>query len=335
MTTWMADILRSAFRLIKRKCDGVGMSFTSDVKKEIIHQGLSTREEKIAALSAFVRTSGFVGRKDGKPSFFIVSETENVSEFFMATFAEVFGVELSVTNATMDRMSGRDKLLLQCPPMYAETALRTLYLLKESGELREGIDVQMTDTDEEKVAYLKGAFLGGGSCTIPGENVKTGYHLEIVFYDMETANDFGALLEELDLIVRLVKRKDTFVIYIKSKEVISDFLSIIGAEHALKKFSAIVEKRDRANQNNRAQNCMAGNADKTAIAAVKQVVAIQKLQQSSLFDDLSEELKQAANERVQHANMSLQELADYLKISKSCLNHRMRKLMELAAKCEE
>ena len=116
---------------------------------------------------------------------------------------------------------------------------------------------------------------------------------------------------------------------------ISDFLSIIGAEHALKKFSALVEKRDRANQNNRTQNCMAGNADKTAIAAVKQVVAIQKLQENSMFSDLSDELKQVANERVKHSTMSLQELADYLKISKSCLNHRMRKLMELAKKCEE
>ena len=80
---------------------------------------------------------------------------------------------------------------------------------------------------------------------------------------------------------------------------------------------------------------MAGNADKTAIAAVKQVVAIKKLQESSLFADLSEELKQLADERVKHSTMSLQELADYLKISKSCLNHRMRTLMELSAKCEE
>ncbi len=306
------------------------MSFTSDIKKEIIHRGLHTDEERIAALSAFVRTSGFVGEKDGAPSFFIVSETENVAEFFMAAFAETFKVDLSVTHATMDRMSGRGKLLLQCPPAHVKRVLESLYLL--SGE---GIDERLLDTEEEQIAYVKGAFLGGGSCTLPSVGAKTGYHLEIVFSNRETAQDFGDLLDGLEMLVGLVKRKDTFVVYIKSKEVISDFLSIVGAEHTLHKFSALVEKRDRANQSNRAQNCMASNADKTAIAAVKQVVAIKKLQTSSLYSDLSEELKQLATERVKNATMSMQELADYLKISKSCLNHRMRKLIELAAKCEE
>lgn len=311
------------------------MSFTSDVKKEIIHHGMHTENEKKAALSAFIRTSGFVGKKEGIPSFFIVSETENVTEFFMAAFSEIFGVDLFVTNATMDRMSGRDKLLLQCPVGHAERVLFALGLLSVNGDMQEGIDGKLIDEDEEKIAYVKGAFLGGGSCTVPSESGKTGYHLEMVFSDRETASDFCDLLETLDLLVRLVERKDTFVVYIKSKEVISDFLSVIGAENALRKFSALVEKRDQANQSNRAQNCMAGNADKAAIAAVKQVVAIEKLKKSSVFSDLSEELKQVANARVKYAGMSLQELADSLKISKSCLNHRMRKLMELAAKCEE
>ncbi|MBE7080796.1 MAG: DNA-binding protein WhiA [Clostridiales bacterium] len=307
------------------------MSFTSDIKKEIIHLGLNTPEERKAALSAFVRTSGFVGENDGVPSFFIVSETENVAEFFMSAFSETFNTELTVMHATMDRMSGRDKLLLQCPVVYAESILQQLYLHEDSV----GIDKRLVPTEEDMIAYVKGAFLGGGSCTLPNEGGKTGYHLEIVFSDADVAENFCEMLEELEMLVHLVNRKDTFVAYIKSKEVISDFLSVIGAEHTLRKFSALVEKRDRANQNNRAQNCMAGNADKTAIAAVKQVVAIKKLQENSMFSDLSDELKQVANERVEHATMSLQELADYLKISKSCLNHRMRRLMELAKKCEE
>ena len=111
--------------------------------------------------------------------------------------------------------------------------------------------------------------------------------------------------------------------------------AIINRVSVLRKFSALVEKRDQANHNNRAQNCMAGNADKVAIASVKQVVAIKKLKESSLFAELSDELKELANLRLQHSMMSLQELANYLNISKSCLNHRMRKLMELAVKCEE
>ena len=135
--------------------------------------------------------------------------------------------------------------------------------------------------------------------------------------------------------MRLVERKDTFVAYIKSKEVISDFLSIIGAENALRKFSALVEKRDEANRSNRAQNCMAGNADKTAIAAVKQVVAIEKLKKWNGYEDLADELKDLAELRLGNPSKSLQELADTLKLSKSCLNHRIRKIMEIATQLKE
>ena len=311
------------------------MSFTSDLKKEIIQRGVGkTRACKKAAIAAFVRTSGFVGRKDGQPNFFIVSETENVAEFFMSTFSDTFNTDLAVTNATMDRMSGRDKLLLQCPSQYAECVLKELRLLQENGKIAEGIDDVFSWEENEWIAYAKGAFLGSGSCTVPGEGSKSGYHLEFVFLDGATARDFCDLLSELELFARLRERKDTFIVYMKSKETISDFLSIIGANKTLKKFSALVDERDKANQSNRAQNCMAGNADKSAIASVKQVVAFEKLQQWGGFTDLSDELKEAVVARLEHKNFTLQELADYLKVSKSCLNHRMRKLMELAAVCE-
>lgn len=313
------------------------MSFTTDVKKEIINRAAvgEGRLEKQAALSAFIRTSGTVGVKDGTPTFFIVSETEYVTEFFMSTFSELFNTELFITRATMDRMSGRDKLLLQCPAARSEEVLRSLGLLKKKGEFQEGIEPSLIPDDREKIAYVQGAFLGGGSCTIPKEANKTGYHLEVVFSDRETAQDFCDLLSEFELIVRLVERKETFVAYLKSKEAISDFLAIIGAGHSLRKFSALVEKRDQANHSNRAQNCMAGNADKSAIAAVKQVVAIEKLVKMDVMKEQSEELQALAKARLAYRSKSMQELADYLKVSKSCLNHRMRRLLELANKTEE
>ena len=314
------------------------MNFTSDIKKEIISRGSGRSKrgeaERKAALSAFVRTSGFLGVNDGAPSFFIVSETENVAEFFMSSFLDTFGVELSVTHATMDRMSGRDKLLLQCPAHFSAQALSALGLLKKNGGLKEGISAALVADEKAKASYIRGAFLGGGSCTVPTETGRSGYHLEIVFYDRKTARDFCDLLAEYELIARLIARKDTFVVYVKSKEVISDFLAIIGAENSLRKFSALVEKRDRANNDNRAQNCISGNADKTASAAVKQVMAIEKLKRTATYETLSEDLKTLAETRLVHYEKSLQELAEYLQISKSCLNHRMRKLIELSEKTD-
>lgn len=309
------------------------MNFTSDVKKEIITKGASHGR---AALSAFVRTSGQLGFNDGKPSFFLVSETENVAEFFMQLFSREFGFDLMITHATVNKMSGRGKLLLECPQARAAEVIRGLKLFKRGEkDFREGISVTLTGSDEGKIDYIKGAFLGGGSCSVPSAQAKTGYHLEIAFSQQRTAEDFCGILEEFELLAKLTERKDLFVVYIKSKEAISDFLSIIGAENALKKFSALVEKRDSANRENRVNNCMAGNADKTAIAAVGQVVAIRKLHEKGGLDNASEELKELARARLLNPSKSLQELANLLKVSKSCLNHRMRKLMDMAKKTEE
>jgi DNA-binding protein WhiA len=311
------------------------MNFTLDVKKEIINHGVKDAEARIAETSAFLRTSGTFGVKDGQPTFFLVSETESVAEYFMSQFFKIFGAELFVTHATRDRMSGRDKLLLQCAPAVSAEALKTLRLTAKNGELRKGISATLLSNEDKKIAYIRGAFLGGGSCTLPLDNGTTGYHLEVVFGDKKTAKDFCLLLMEFEILAKLAERKETFVAYIKSKEQISDFLAVIGANNALKKLSQLVEKRDEANRSNRARNCMAGNADKAAIAAVKQVLALQKLEENGGFTLISEELKQLAKARINNPTMSLQELADKLCVSKSCLNHRMRKLMALAAAKEE
>lgn len=315
------------------------MNFTAEIKKEIISRGIGRGAdglaEKKAGFSAFVRTSGELYYVDGTPTFRLISERENVAEFFTAAFSELFLAELSIVNATLDRKSGRDKLLLQCPLTVSENALTGLALLRKNGEFRESVSASLTSTERRKISYIRGAFLGGGSCTVPTESGKAGYHLEIVFPLRKTARDFCDLLCEFEIIAKVTKRKDTYVVYIKSKEQISDFLAVIGAKKALKYLSELVEQRDRANYDNRAQNCMAGNADKTAIAAVKQVKAIQKLVESGVIAEQSDELQTLARVRVENPSCSMQELADLLKISKSCLNHRLRRLLALAQKTEE
>ena len=311
------------------------MNFTWEIKKELIHRSASWgKGEKCAALSAFLRTSGTLGVQDGIPLFFLVSETEMVAEFFMRIFAEIFQTELIVSNATMDRMSGRDKLVLSCPIEHTEKVVKSLGLWREKNkDFRQGILPSLIKSEEEKIAYVQGAFLGSGSCNTPKDGA--GYHLETVFEDRKTAADFCKILDELGVVAKRVMRKETHVVYIKSKEIISDFLAIIGVYGALKKFGNILEERDAANQSNRAKNCIAGNADKTAIAAVKQVMAIQKIQDKYALSELSEDLRVLAKARLQNPTGSFKELAERLNVSKSCLNHRMRKLMQIAEEIED
>ena len=307
------------------------MNFTSDVKREIISRGISGGAAKKAALSAFVRTSGVLGETGGRRTFYIVSETENVAEFFTSLFGDTFGEELSVARASMDRMSGRDKLVLACMSENPEKLLWELGLLKR-GEFSSGISRRTVPDEDCAIAYIKGAFLGGGSCILPAEGGKTGYHLEFVFPEKRTAEEFRGLLAEEELISKVVERSGAAVVYIKSKETISDFLSILGAESSLKKFSELVERRDEANRSNRAANCFSGNADKSATAAVRQVLAIRAIEREEGLENLETELKETARARLENPSLSLKELAEKLEISKSCLNHRMRKIEELASK---
>lgn len=306
------------------------MNFTSDVKREIIARKITGRAEQLAALSAFLRTSGALGVREGKRTFFIVSETENVAEFFARVFENVFGEELVVSRAFADRMSGRSKLVLEYAGARSEEILGELALLDDGTDFRTGIDERFLARANARIAYLKGAFLGGGSCILPAEGGKTGYHLEFLFPEAQTAEDFLSLLDGEALFAKSLERGGGTVVYMKSKEAISDFLSAIGTSSALKKFSAVVEKRDEANRNNRAANCYSGNTDKTITASVRQVRAIEALKKTGGFEKLPAELRELAQAREKNTEASLQELADGLEISKSCLNHRMRRLLQIA-----
>lgn len=299
------------------------MNFTTDIKRELIAKGVSGKTTERAALAAFLKTSGVVGVVDGKPAFFIVSETEKVAEFFTALFEAIFGETLAVSRAVVDRKRGRGKLLLEYTGERTEEILEALSL--PLGELCDR-------SDEERLAYIVGAFLGGGSCILPSENGEkgTGYHLEFVFSEEIEAEEFCELLATFELLAKVALRGGGAIAYIKSKETISDFLSVVGAQKSLEKFSLFVEKRDEANRSNRAANCFSGNADKTAQASVRQVLSIRKLQKSEGWKNVDPSLKVTAKLRLDNPTMSLSELSERSGLSKSCLNHRIRKLLRLA-----
>ena len=311
------------------------MNFTSDVKKELMKLPCG-KEESRAALSAYFSACGvFAESGTGEPEFFLVSETERVAEFFTGLFYNLFGERLIVSRAVKDRLSGRSRLILECP-RGAKNALETLELYKPGAGFTVGVPQVFKENDAARRAYICGAFLGGGSITLPADGKKTGYHLEIAFPAEEdgesaVAEEFAALAEADDLLLKCVKRGGETVAYMKSKEAISDFLSVLGAENALKKFGAFCEEREKNNNLNRAANCSSFNADKTATAAVKQVLAIEKIVAAGADTTLAAPLKELIALRLARPELSLQELADELGVSKSCLSHRMRKLTEIAA----
>ncbi len=258
---------------------------------------------------------GRVGVRDG---FSFTSEHENVAEYLLTLTEQLFGVRMTLFEAVRDPKHGRDKLTFAYHgPSAGDYA----------GEIAEhspksGLAACCA------VSYLKGAFLGGGSCSVPrGE--KKGYHLEFVFREASDAEAFLESLDPLQLIGNVVVRGDTSVVYSKSRETICDFLSIVEADNALRSLEELTAIREESNNENRVLNCMAGNADRAALASLSQFQAFRKLQEAGGFSALTPALRAVAEARLAHPELSLQELAAVLGVSKSCLNHRIRKLMSL------
>lgn len=308
------------------------MSFSSDVKREIVKK-IDGKTAKNSALSAFIKTSGVVGKRDGKTAFFIVTETELLAEFFSAVFEELFKENLIVSRTSLDKMSGRGKLVLEYTGDNTEKILDKLHLQK-NGEIRQGIDSRLLGGDGA-LGYVQGAYLGGGSCVLPLQNGGTGYHLEFAFPFEKDAYAFCSALEEFEIIGKVVERGSSFVVYVKSKETISDFLSVVGATNALKKWSEITRKRDESNNENRAANCFSGNADKSAKASVNQILAIEKLEKSGKMQLLSKELIIVATARKENPALSMRELAEKVGVSRSCLIHRLNRLLALSLDTEK
>ncbi len=311
-------------------------NFTEDIKKEILNSSIESECCRIAFLSAFIRTSGSIITRDGTYGFEIITENEGTAQYVKKLFYDCFGVELLLNGVQYDSKSGKDKYKLEYVNENALVVLERLGIVKSRGgeaSIVFGIDGKIIKSDCCKFSYVKSAFLGGGSCTLPDEQTysRTGYHFEIVFSNRIAANDFCELLCEFEILAKSVSRKDSAVVYVKSKEVISDLLNLIQAYNCLKKLNKIVEVKDINNNANRVSNCSVSNIDKTVTASVAQIKSIEVISQTIGLQSLAPNLFELAEARLADPNASMQELADRLGISKSCLNHRMRKILAISS----
>ncbi len=177
-------------------------------------------------------------------------------------------------------------------------------------------------------AFIRGAFLGGGSISDPGKT----YHMEFVTNNEDFAESLKDLINELGFNCKVVSRKNNYVVYLKESEQISDLLSIIGAHSALLSLQNTKVVKAMRNNVNRIVNCETANLSKTVNAAVRQIENIRFIQDTVGINSLPDNLQEIASIRLEYEDMTLKELGEMLDppISKSGVNHRLRKLEEIA-----
>lgn len=180
-----------------------------------------------------------------------------------------------------------------------------------------------------KKAFLRGAFLAAGSVNAPGSH---SYHLEINASSEVLADSIQTYMNHFGLHAKQIRRKKGHVVYLKEGEKIVEFLSVIGAHQALLKFEDVRIIKGMRNQVNRLVNCETANMNKTISAAVRQVETIQYIDHRMGLDHLPPHLREVAEMRLQYPETNLQELSEHLsqKVSKSGLNHRFKKLEQIA-----
>ena len=181
-------------------------------------------------------------------------------------------------------------------------------------------------------AYLRGAFLGGGSVNKPEGD----YHLELVTANETFARNLYKLLRGQRLPAGITERKRDFVVYLKDGDAISGFLGLVGAYQAVMNFENVRVVKDMRNQVNRLVNCETANLQKTVNAAGRQLDAIRRIEAAGGLEQLPKSLRETARLRLELPEATLQELVEAAggRLGKSGINHRLRKLEAIAAEIE-
>ena len=190
------------------------------------------------------------------------------------------------------------------------------------------VNLGMLEDECCRTGFVRGAFLTGGAVTDP----KKSYHLELVTAHYNVSRQTYSLLLEMDFSPKETSRSGNYIVYFKQSEAIADFLTLLGAPtHATQLMLEKIEK-DMRNAVNRKVNCDTANVTKMIDAAETQISAIEKIKSEGAFETLPEKLKQAAQLRLENPQSAIKELGELATppVSKSCMNHRIRKLTEIS-----
>lgn len=258
----------------------------------------------------------------------IVTESDEFAARLPRLFSRAFSVKFDRVVPAKD---GGKNILQITQPEKTDAILEALgYDARQHFALH--VNFALLEDECCRGAFLRGAFLAGGSVTDPGKH----YHLELVTAHAQVGREVSALLCDMDYEPRSVSRQGSTVAYFKQSEHIEELLTRLGAPAcATRIMSAKVEKELR-NDINRRVNCDAANLDKAVEASRMQAAAIARLDEAGLLSKLPPKLQETAIARTLYPELTLSELADTFDppLTKSCLNHRLRKLTELAAKVE-
>ncbi len=291
------------------------MSFSSEVKQELVKQLSKSRHCQLAELAAILTMEGHVGKNPLTVG--LLTENPLLAEKYAVLIKKAFSIDVSGV------LHGEDaKRLL--------SAIRMEAVLKEenpllAGRRTDGLLIQNTCC---RRAFIRGAFLASGSISNPNKS----YHLEIVCRSLEQAEQLKQLMNGFELDAKIVTRKYHEIVYLKEGAQVVDMLNVMEAYVSLMNLENVRILKEMRNSVNRKVNCETANISKTVNAAVRQIADIRKIQDTIGFEELSPTLREIALLRLEYPDLPLKDLGSYLDppVGKSGVNHRLRKISAIA-----
>ncbi len=297
------------------------MTFSAQIKEELSSIPIKTPKCALAEFCGMVFFSNTTTLERIK----ITTENKNVAHRASWLAKSLFGFDFDrkITPLTATK---KFNLIIESKAKLKDIFDAFGFSTETSSSLR--LNAAIVESDDERSAFCRGAFLTGGSVTDP----KLRYHLELVTSHNILTREVVSLLLELDLSAKTASRKSNNIIYFKESTQIEDFLTRIGAPLSTIELMQAKLYKDVRNNTNRQVNCEYANLTRTADAAKIHILAIKKLKSDGKYDSLSDKLKEAAELRLAYPEDSLNTLVSYTngEITKSGLNHRLNKLVELS-----
>ncbi len=309
------------------------MSFSSECKEELCRAPMERACCRMAELSALFMTVGaltLLGR--GQVSVQFTVEGASIAKRIFLLLQKELQMSAQLHYITLARLGGKRKCVLTLGPTQAPALLYRLELMERGtdGEpsLRATTPRPALGRACCRRAFLRGAMLGCGSVTKPD----LGYHLELSTPDEATRLAVAKCLQSCELPVHQTERGGSISLYLKQSDQIAAFLTLVGAHQAVMALEDLRVRRQVLGAVNRAMNCDAANLQKQVNASERQRALIEKLIASDAYGSLPPALQEIARARLHAPDASLQELGEQLDppIGKSGVNHRMRRLMQIA-----
>ncbi|PMC34467.1 DNA-binding protein WhiA [Bacillus sp. UMB0899] len=304
------------------------MSFASETKKELTNLELKPCCLK-AELSALIRMNGSLSFSNRMLILDIQTENAAIARRIYTLLKKQYEISVELLVRKKMRLKKNNVYIVRLVER-AKEILEDLNILDEGFTFYRSISEDLVKKKCCKRSYIRGAFLAGGSVNNPETS---SYHLEIFSQYKEHNDSLCELMNTFELNSKTLERKKGFITYLKEAEKITEFLNIIGAHQALLRFEDVRIVRDMRNSVNRLVNCETANLNKTIGAALRQVENIRFIDERIGLDALPDKLREIARLRVEYQDVTLKELGEMVSsgtISKSGINHRLRKLDEIA-----